>query len=105
MFHRYEAVRQRSFNWRSTAFSRRCGLYCWLTANSPPAENILVGKVISVADGDTVTILVGKTQHRVRLHGVDCPNSGQTFRIRAKQFTADKTFGTRVSATVLDTGI
>ena len=60
----------------------------------PPADNVLVGKVVSVADGDTLTVLVGKTQHRIRLHGVDCPDSGQPFRTRAKQFTADASLET-----------
>ena len=67
-----------------------------------PADNVLVGKIVSIADGDTLAILVGKTQHRVRLHGADCPDSGQPFRTRAKQFTADKAFGKRVFVTVLD---
>ena len=61
-----------------------------------------MGKVVRVADGDTITVLVGKTQHRIRLHWIDCPDSGQPFRTRAKQFTADKAFGKRVSVTVLD---
>ncbi len=69
----------------------------------PPADNVLVGKVVSVADGDTLTILVDKTQHRIRLHGIDCPDAGQPFRTRAKQFAAGKAFGKRVSVTVLDT--
>ena len=39
----------------------------------------LTGKVVSVADGDTISILVDRTQHRIRLDGIDCPERGQPF--------------------------
>jgi micrococcal nuclease len=35
----------------------------------------LTGKVVRIADGDTVTILVGGNQVRVRLFGIDAPES------------------------------
>ena len=37
------------------------------------------GKVIKVADGDTVTILVNRQKHRIRLQGIDAPERKQTF--------------------------
>lgn len=49
----------------------------------------LVGKVVSLADGDTFTVLVGgHRQVKVRLHGVDCPERRQDFGSRAQQFTS-----------------
>ena len=39
----------------------------------------LTGKVVKVADGDTITILVGTEQHRVRLQGIDAPERKQPF--------------------------
>jgi endonuclease YncB( thermonuclease family) len=39
----------------------------------------LTGKVVKVADGDTVTILVGTEQHRIRLQGIDAPERKQPF--------------------------
>ncbi len=37
------------------------------------------GKVISVHDGDTIRVLVGKQQKKVRLFGIDAPESNQAF--------------------------
>jgi endonuclease YncB( thermonuclease family) len=41
---------------------------------------ILLGKVVNIADGDTVTILDNKKiQHKVRLSGIDAPEKNQAF--------------------------
>lgn len=46
----------------------------------------LNGKVINVADGDTITILTFQNQqHRIRIAGIDAPEKGQPFGIRSKQ--------------------
>ena len=51
------------------------------------------GKCIKIADGDTITVLVeGKTQHKIRLYGIDCPEKNQDFGQQAKQFTSDMVF-------------
>jgi micrococcal nuclease len=43
-------------------------------------------KVIRVTDGDTIVVLdKGNTQIKVRLDGIDCPESHQDFGDRAKQ--------------------
>ena len=48
----------------------------------PPIE----GRVISVADGDTLTVLdVAKVRHKIRLAEIDAPESKQPFGQRAKQ--------------------
>lgn len=40
----------------------------------------LRGRVVSVADGDTITVLdAGRMQHRIRLNGIDAPESSQPF--------------------------
>ena len=49
-------------------------------------------KVVGVADGDTITVLRDRTQVRVRLDGIDCPESGQAFGSRAKAFTSELVF-------------
>ena len=51
------------------------------------------GKVVSVADGDTITVLRGKEQVRIRLDGVDTPEKRQAFGQKAKKFTAGMVAG------------
>lgn len=51
-----------------------------------------IGKVVGVSDGDTITILdSNRQQHKIRLYGVDCPESGQAFGQTAKMHTATLT--------------
>ena len=50
-------------------------LFCTITSAS--SGYALTGKVISIADGDTITILdSSKKQHKIRLYGIDCPEGG-----------------------------
>lgn len=51
------------------------------------------GKVIGVADGDTITVLRDKKPQKIRLYGIDCPEKRQPFGKRAKQFTSEMVFG------------
>lgn len=49
----------------------------------------LQGKVVRVSDGDTITVLDrGKTQHRIRLTGIDAPESKQDFGEKSRQSLA-----------------
>jgi len=43
------------------------------------AADTLTGKVVRIADGNTVTILVGVNQVRIRLFGIDAPERGQDY--------------------------
>jgi len=51
---------------------------------------------VSVSDGDTIRVLDGKQEIRVRLFGIDCPETGQPFGTKAKQFTSNAAFGKEV---------
>ena len=68
------------------------------------AAEILTGKVVAVADGDTITILNSNFQQvKIRLHGIDCPEKSQDFGQKAKQFTSDLCYGKTVEVQALDT--
>jgi micrococcal nuclease len=65
------------------------------------AQETITGKVVKIADGDTFTLLIaGNKQVKVRLYGIDCPESKQDFGSRAKQFTAARAFGKQVKVHV-----
>jgi endonuclease YncB( thermonuclease family) len=68
-----------------------------------PALADFTGKVVAVADGDTITVLNGTEQVKVRLDGIDCPETGQPWDTKAKQFTADACFGKTVTIRENDT--
>lgn len=57
----------------------------------------LTGRVVSVADGDTITVLdTNKQQHKVRLVGIDAPEKGQAFGQKSKENLSDLVFGKEV---------
>jgi micrococcal nuclease len=56
------------------------------------AGKIFSGKCVGVIDGDTIEVLKEGRAIRIRLEGVDCPESGQDFSTRAKQFTSNLVF-------------
>lgn len=54
-------------------------------------------KVVRVSDGDTITVLTDNNQQiRIRLDGIDCPESGQPFGNRARELTAKLVAGKEV---------
>jgi micrococcal nuclease len=63
----------------------------------------LDGKVVSIADGDTFTILVNNQQIKIRLHGIDCPEKGQDFSNVAKEFLSGYVFGKIVTVQDMET--
>lgn len=68
----------------------------FVSAQGFPAE------VVSVADGDTITVLRGREQVKVRLHGIDAPEEGQPFSSRARQYTAGLAFRKTVTVQGVD---
>ena len=53
----------------------------------------LSGKVVSVHDGDTITILTEEKQVKVRLFGIDAPELKQPFGRKSKEFLASMIAG------------
>lgn len=69
------------------------GLVCWgmwATAAWAAGGQMLVGRVVAVSDGDTITLLVdGHEQHKVRIGGIDAPEKAQPYGQRSKQSLSD----------------
>lgn len=58
----------------------------------------LEGRVVGIADGDTLTLLTDDhQQHRIRLAEIDTPEKRQPYGKRAKQALAAKVFRKRVT--------
>jgi endonuclease YncB( thermonuclease family) len=54
----------------------------------------IAGRVVSVADGDTITVLDdSKTQYKVRLDAIDAPELGQPFGQASKKALSEMVFG------------
>jgi endonuclease YncB( thermonuclease family) len=63
----------------------------------------IIGKVVGVSDGDTITILTdAKESVKVRLYGIDAPEAKQAFGQRAKQELSSLVFGKIISVEVKD---
>jgi micrococcal nuclease len=68
-----------------------------LTPVSSIAE-VIHGKVVRVADGDTITVLTQERQEiKIRLAGIDTPEKRQAFGQKAKQFTSSIVAGKNVT--------
>jgi len=65
-------------------------LTIFLVATALHADEIR-GKVVSIADGDTITVLdSAKVQHKVRLQGIDAPEKKQAFGTKSKEELSEK---------------
>jgi endonuclease YncB( thermonuclease family) len=70
-----------------------------VAADPPP----FAGKVVSVHDGDTLTVLdASNVQHKVRLHGIDAPERRQPFGTKARERLAELTHGKSVRVLPVD---
>lgn len=59
---------------------------------------VLNGNVVSVSDGDTITVLDSSHgQNKIRLSGIDAPEKKQGFGQRSKQSLSDLVFNQRVT--------
>lgn len=73
--------------------------WLWLIALLPAFASAatLQGKVVHIADGNTLTVLVDHQQVKVRLAEIDAPESHQDYGQRAKQALGTLVFGRDVS--------
>ena len=63
----------------------------------------IAGKVVSVADGDTITISENGTERKIRLYGIDCPEGNQQFGQQATKFTSALVSGRKIGIKTMDT--
>jgi endonuclease YncB( thermonuclease family) len=73
-----------------------CGCLFLSSFLTAPVVLAFTGPVIGIVDGDTVDVLHNGQAERIRLNGIDCPERGQAYGKKAKQFTADLIFGKEV---------
>ena len=62
-----------------------------------PSSSDLVGRVVKVSDGDTITVLdASKAQHKIRLQGIDAPEKSQAYGDAAQRYLAGLVAGQEV---------
>ena len=70
-----------------------------LVGSTQAGAYTIAGRVVDVADGDTITILDAQNrQHKVRLNGIDSPEMGQPFGRASKKHLSDLLAGSQVVA-------
>lgn len=78
-----------------------CALFLLFASQTASAS--MMGKVISISDGDTITVLdSNKAQHKIRLAEIDTPEKGQPYGQKAKDALAELVFGKAVNVKVID---
>ncbi len=104
---RFKTVRTALFIWLvflASALSSSCSQQP--ARKTTPAQSVTTaagrqsfnGGVVSIADGDTVTVLdANDTQHRIRLEGIDAPESHQAFGEQSRQSLAEMISGKEVT--------
>ncbi len=107
----YTLVTARTWTARIGALAILIGAgYSWY-ANPPfkpartgsPPKGSVQGTVTAVSDGDTVTVVDGDLQYKVRLAFIDAPEKAQPFGPRARQQLADRVLKQKVEVEVIDT--
>ena len=66
-------------------------------ANAKPEKVLLNVKCVAVTDGDTIKVLSGKTEIKIRLFGIDAPEKKQAFGAQSKKFMSQMVFGKKVN--------
>lgn len=80
---------------------RALGIACLALASLGLAwADELQGRVVKVADGDTITVLDGqRQQHVIRLAGIDAPEKSQPYGQKSKAHLSQAVFGQTVTVT------
>jgi endonuclease YncB( thermonuclease family) len=66
--------------------------------SSPASAQTVKGRVVGISDGDTITVLdASNQQHKIRLNGIDAPESSQGFGQASKRNLSNLIFGKEVT--------
>jgi micrococcal nuclease len=71
-------------------------------ASAAVCEESWSGKCVGISDGDTILVMQGRRQIKIRLYGIDCPEMGQDFGAQARRFTAQMVYGKLVTVQEMD---
>lgn len=83
----------------------RLGIWLTLSRAIPSTAAAIVGRVVSVHDGDTSTSLVDRRQVKLRLTDIAAPEQRQAYGRRACQALADICAGTEANAEMVRRGL
>jgi len=76
-------------------------LFFVLSSNQAFAVDFVVGKIVGVSDGDTVTLLDDSNRERkIRLARIDAPEGGQAFGAKSKEALSKLCYGKRVKISI-----
>lgn len=80
-----------------SALNKLFAVYALLFTLTAYSE-IIEGRVVGIADGDTITVLDDtNTQHKIRLAGIDAPEKKQAFGNSSKKSLSDLVFAKSVT--------
>ena len=68
------------------------------------SAEVLYGRVVDVIDGDTLDLLVGRSEHRIRLAEIDTPERNQPWGSSATRALEEKVLYQNVSVQILGSG-
>lgn len=67
------------------------------------APGTVEARCVRVDDGDSLNVILGEREAKVRLAGIDCPEKGQPFADAARDFTRARVLDRTVTLEVVDT--
>lgn len=80
------------------SFQRIVVLLLLLSFHLLSHAEVLIGKVVGVSDGDTITVLDStKTEHKIRLMGIDAPEKSQDYGTQSKRALSDLIYQKQIS--------
>jgi endonuclease YncB( thermonuclease family) len=84
---------------KNFAIKFTCGfVVSFLFAFVDAKAEVLIGKVIGITDGDTITVIDSdKTEHKIRLMGIDAPEKKQDFGNESKKALSNYIYQKEVS--------